>query len=94
MKRKDIVVELVGTLERTGDTVAIMVRRPETKPPSAAELKAISTAVATMYDDGVLVICLGPNEHIETLSEAQMNARGWVRGAVSDDGRSTIKRTR
>ncbi len=94
MKRKVIEVELVGTLERTGDTVAIMVRRSVTKPPTGAELRAISQAVVAMYDDGVVVICLGPNEHIETLNEAEMNARGWVRGAVSDDGRSKIRRVR
>lgn len=94
MKKRVIEVELVGTLERTADTVAIMVRRAVTKPPTAAELKAISTAVCTMYDDGVVVICLGPNESIETLNEAEMNSRGWVKGAVSEDGRSTIRRTR
>lgn len=94
MKKRVIEVELVGTLERTADTVAIMVRRPDTKPPTAAELKAITTAVATMFDDGVVVICLGPNEHIETLNEAEMNARGWHRGMVSEDGRTKIIRKR
>ncbi len=94
MKKRLIEVELVGTLERTGDTVAIMVRRSVTAPPSAAELRAITQAVATMYDDGVVVICLGPNEHIETLNEAEMAARGWVKGALSEDGRSSIRRKR
>ncbi|HUW09626.1 MAG TPA: hypothetical protein VM537_07825 [Anaerolineae bacterium] len=87
-----IEVELVGTLERTPETVAILVRRAESKPPTAAELKAITTAVTTMFDDGVVIICLGPNEDIRGLNEAEMSARGWVRGLISDDGRTRARR--
>ena len=92
MKKKVIEVVLVGTLERTEHTVAVMVRRAETKEPTEKEMRAISQAVTTMYDDGVLVICLGPNEHIETLDETEMNQRGWVRGTVSKDRRTQIRR--
>ena len=86
MKKREIEVKMVGTLERTENTVAILVRRPDTKQPTGAELRAITQAVTTMYDDNVLVICLGPNEQIESLNEAEMNARGWVRGVTGDRG--------
>ena len=92
MKKKVIEVELAGTLEKRDDTVAVVVRRPDAKPLAAAEVKAIGNAVAEVFGDSVLVICLGPNEGVETLTERDMNDRGWVRGVVSDDRRSQIAR--
>lgn len=90
MKKKVIEVKLVGTLQNQENTVAVVVRRPNAKPMVDAEVKAIGNAVKEAFGDSILVICLGPNEGVETLSERQMNDRGWVRGATSD--RSTMKR--
>lgn len=87
----EVQVELTGTLEAKEDTVAVVVRRPNATPLSGAEVKAIGNAVKQAFGDAVLVICLGPNEGVETLSETEMNARGWVRGAVSP--RSEMRRT-
>ena len=92
MKKRVIEVEVVGILEMKEDTVAVMVRRTSTKLPTGDEVRAVGNAIAAVAGDHVLVIMLGPNEYIETLSETEMNARGWIRGAVSEDRRTEIKR--
>jgi len=93
MKKRVIECELIGTLEAKEDTVVVMVRRPDTHPPSPEEVKAVGEAVHQAFGYNVMAVLLGPNEHIETLSESEMAKRGWVRGTMSGDGKTSIRRT-
>jgi hypothetical protein len=93
-KKRVLEVELVGTLERTEDTAAIMVRSAEARRMTGQEMSALDGALKAVFGEGVLMIVLGPGEFVEALSEGEMAARGWVRGALSEDGRTSIRRTR
>lgn len=85
----EVKVEVVGTLDRREDTVAIVVRRSKAEEFNKHEVRAIGNVLKEAFGDKVLVIILGPNDHVETLSEGEMSDRGWVRGIASDRSRLT-----
>ena len=92
MKKRTIEVQLDGTLERKPDTAAVVLRLQHAKLLPEESVHAMGNAVKEAFGDEVLVIILSPNEHVETLSEGEMAKRGWVRGTVSDDGNTSIRR--